>query len=255
MMLGTPQILTVASEEWADTAASFIHALSAQAIRSNERFLIALSGGSTPKTLYRVLASPGWKEKFDWSRILFCFGDERCVPPDHPDSNFRMAQAELFQPLHIQPDHIFRMKGEYEDRTLAAREYETTIRTVTGCPTPTMPSLDLILLGLGDDGHTASLFPGTPALNERKTVVTVGQAPSGTRDRLTLTVDALNHAAVVLFLVTGDGKAERVRQVLEPQSAADRSLPAAQVSPESGRLVWLLDQPAAGRLTRLMGKG
>lgn len=254
-MPGTPQILIASSEVWADTVAAFIHDLSEQAIQSNGRFLIALSGGSTPKTLYRVLASHEWKEKFDWSRILFFFGDERCVPPDHTDSNFRMAQAELFLPLVIQNDHIFRMKGDYQDPTLAAREYEATIRTVTGCSTPASPSLDLILLGLGDDGHTASLFPGTAALNERKTVVTVGQAPSGIRDRLTFTFDALNRAAVVLFLVTGNGKAERVRQILEPHSDADRSLPAAKVSPESGRLVWMLDQPAAGQLTRPKGKG
>ncbi len=249
-MPGTPQILVVPSEEWANTAAAFLHSLSEQVIQSNGRFLVALSGGSTPKTLYRVLASHEWKGKFDWPRILFLFGDERCVPPDHTDSNFRMAQVELFQPLHIQTDHIFRMKGEYQDRTLAAREYEATIRTLTHCPAPAVPSLDLVLLGLGDDGHTASLFPGTPALNVRETLVTMGQAPSGIRDRLTFTLGALNRAAVILFLVTGNSKAEKVRQVLEPQSDADRSLPAAKLSPESGRLVWMLDQLAAAQLTR-----
>ena len=249
----TPQILIATSEEWADKAAAFIHSLSEQAIRSNGRFLIALSGGSTPKLLYRALASDEWKGKFNWPRILFLFGDERCVPPDHTDSNFRMAQAELFQPLQIHPEQIFRMKGEYEDRAAAALEYEATIRTVTHCPAPAVPSLDLILLGLGDDGHTASLFPGTPALQVRETLVTVGQAPSGIRDRLTFTVGALNQATVILFLVIGHGKAERVRQVLEPQSDADRSLPAAHVSPESGRVAWILDEPAAGQLTRPKG--
>jgi len=252
-MSGTPQILIATSEEWANKAAGFIHSLSEQAIRSNGRFLLTLSGGSTPKLLYRVLASDEWKRKFDWSHILFLFGDERCVPPDHTDSNFRMAQAELFQPLHIPADHIFRIKGEYNDRAAAAQEYEATIRTLTHCPAPAVPSLDLVLLGIGDDGHTASLFPGTPALHVRETLLTVGQAPSGIRDRLTLTFSALNRAAVVLFLVTGHGKAERVRQILEPQSDADRSLPAATVSPESGRLVWILDQPAAGQLTRPKG--
>lgn len=249
----TPQILIATSEEWANRAAAFIHSLSEQMIHANGRFLIALSGGSTPKMLYRVLVSDEWKGKFNWPRILFLFGDERCVPPDDADSNFRMAQVELFQPLRIHTDHIFRMKGEYEDRAAAAQEYEATIRSLTHCTAPAVPSLDLVLLGLGDDGHTASLFPGTPALHVRETLVTVGQAPSGIRNRLTFTLGALNRAAVILFLATGNGKAERVRQVLEPQSDADRSLPAAKVSPESGRLVWILDQPAAVQLTRPKG--
>ncbi len=252
-MSPTPQILVAPSEQWANMAATFIHSLSEQVIQSNGRFLIVLSGGSTPKTLYRVLASPEWKGKFDWPRILFLFGDERCVQPDHPDSNFRMAQAELFQPLHIRADHIFRMKAEYQDRIAAVQEYEATIRTVTHCPASAVPTLDLVLLGLGEDGHTASLFPGTPALQVRDTLVTVGQAPSGIRDRLTLTLGVLNHAAVVLFLATGSGKADKVRQVLEPHSDADRSLPSAKVSPESGRLVWMLDQSAAAQLTRTYG--
>ena len=249
----TPQILIAPSDTWANRAAGFIHSLSEQAIHARGRFLIALSGGSTPKMLYRMLVSDEWKGKFDWPHILFLFGDERCVPPDHSDSNFRMAHVELFQPLRIHPDQIFRMKGEYPDRVLAAQEYEATIRTVTHCPVPAVPSLDLVLLGLGDDGHTASLFPGTPALHVREALVTVGQAPSGIRDRLTFTVSALNRATVVLFLVTGHGKAERVRQVLEPQSDRDRSLPAATISPESGRVAWILDQPAAGQLTRFKG--
>lgn len=246
----TPEILVAPSEQWANTAAVFIHSLSEQAIQSKGRFLMTLSGGSTPKTLFRTLAAPEWNGRFDWSRILFLFGDERCVQPDHADSNFRMAQAELFHPLQIPADRIFRMKGESQDRILTAQEYESTIRTLTRCPAPVVPALDLVLLGLGDDGHTASLFPGTTALQVRDKLVTVGQAPSGIRDRLTMTLNALNRATVILFLVTGSGKAERVRQVLEPQSDADRSLPAAKVLPESGRLVWILDQSAAAQLTR-----
>jgi 6-phosphogluconolactonase len=238
-------------QEWAQEAAAFIHSVSEQAIKSRGRFLIALSGGSTPKTLYQALASPAWNARFDWSRIHVLFSDERCIPPDHPDSNFRMAQTTLFQPLNIPSDHTYRMKGESQDPAAAAQDYEETIRTLTHCPAPDIPRLDLVLLGLGEDGHTASLFPGTTALEEQGKLVTVGHAPTGIPTRLTVTLGVLNRAAVVLFLVTGPGKAEMVRRAIEPQSEADRSLPAAKVWPESGRLLWMLDRPAAALLSRL----
>lgn len=250
-MLITPEIRIADNlHEWAQDAAAFIHSVSEQAITSHGQFVIALSGGSTPKTLYQVLATPEWKARFDWSRILFLFGDERCVPPDHPESNFKMVYTALFQPLNIHRDHIYRMKGEYEDPTAAAQEYEETIRSLMKSPSSKVPLVDLVLLGLGDDGHTASLFPGTAALQEQNKMVTVGRAPSGIKSRLTLTLGVLNHAAMVLFLVTGAGKAEMVRRVIEAPSEADRSLPAARISPESGRLVWMLDQAAAQQLTK-----
>jgi 6-phosphogluconolactonase len=236
--------------EWAQDAAAFVHSVSEHAIKSQGRFVIALSGGSTPKKLYQVLATAEWKARLNWSRIFFLFGDERCIPPGHPDSNFNMASTSLFQPLNIQPDHICRMKGEHEDSTAAAQEYEEAIRRLTKSPSPKVPLIDLVLLGLGDDGHTASLFPGTAALQEQNKIVTVGHAPTGIRSRLTLTLGMLNHAVVVLFLVTGPGKAEIVRRVIEPESEADHSLPAARISPVSGRLVWMLDQAAAQRLTK-----
>lgn len=237
--------------EWAQDAAAFIVSLGEQAIQSNGRFIMALSGGSTPKTLYQILATPEWKARLDWSRVVFLFGDERCIPPDHQESNFKMAHTALFQPLNIHADHICRMNGEYEDPMAAAGEYEETIRKLTRCPAPELPCIDLILLGLGDDGHTASLFPGTAALQENKRIVTVGQAPTGVRSRLTLTLGVLNQAAVVLFLVTGPGKAHMVRRVLEPESEADRALPAAKISPESGQVVWMLDRAAAQQLKKV----
>jgi len=241
--------------EWAKDAAAFILSVSELAIQSTGRCLIALSGGSTPKTLYRTLCEPEWNSRFNWSRIFFLFGDERCTPPEHAESNFGMAQMELFQPLNIRPEHIYRMKGEYEDTTAAAQEYEETLRRVTQCPAPELPRIDLLLLGLGDDGHTASLFPGTAALQEQDKIVTVGHAPTGIKARLTLTLGVLNHAAVVLFLVTGSGKAEIVRRVIESDSEADHSLPAARIAPESGRLVWMLDQAAARQLTKKRSHG
>ncbi len=237
-------------QEWAQDAATFIVSIGERAIQSNGRFIMTLSGGSTPKTLYQVLAAPEWKVRFDWSRTFFLFGDERCIPPEHPESNFQMADSTLFQPLHVRPDHIFRMKGEYEDPAAAAREYEENIRELTECPAPEVPRLDLILLGLGDDGHTASLFSGTAALQENNRIVTVGHAPIGITSRLTLTLGVLNHAAVVLFLVTGSGKAHIVRRVLEPESEEDCFLPAKRISPEAGRLVWMLDESAAQRLRK-----
>jgi 6-phosphogluconolactonase len=169
-------------------------------------------------------------------------------PPDHPESNFGMADRELFQPIGIPPAQISRMKGELPEPMEAARQYEDTLRSLTDCRPPSMPEIDLILLGLGEDGHTASLFPGTEALNDRSRLVTVGRAPSGIPLRLTLTLGVINRASVVLFLVTGSGKASMVRRVVEPRSEADRALPAARVSPASGRLIWMLDQSAAAQL-------
>lgn len=246
----TPEIhVTRDVQECAQKAAAFILAVTEQAIQSTGRCLIALSGGSTPRSLYRTLCESEWSERFNWSRIFFFFGDERCTSPEHPESNFRMAQTELFHPLNIRPENIFRMKGEYEAPAVAAQEYEGTIRRVTQCPVPDLPRLDLILLGLGEDGHTASLFPGTAALQEQSKIVTVGHAPAGIRSRLTLTLGVLNRAAVILFLVTGPAKTQMVHRVIEPESETDHSLPAARISPASGRLVWMLDQAAAQQLT------
>ncbi|MBS0152183.1 MAG: 6-phosphogluconolactonase [Nitrospira sp.] len=246
----TPDIrIAHSTHEWAQDAAAVIASISERAIQTTGRFIMALSGGSTPKTLYHVLASPEWNERFDWSRTLFVFGDERCVPPDHPDSNFRMAHTTLFQPLNIHADHIFRMKGEHGDPAVAAQEYEEIIRRLTDSAAPQVPRVDLVLLGLGNDGHTASLFPGTAALHEQNKVVTVGQAPTGVRSRITLTLGVLNRAAVILFLVTGTGKASMVRRVIKPETEVDRFLPAALVAPESGQLVWMLD-PGAGAQTK-----
>jgi len=247
-MAVTPEIFVARTvQEWAQKTAAFMASVSEQAIQSTGRCLIALSGGSTPKTLYQTIRTPEWNTRFNWSRIVFLFGDDRCVAPEHPESNFGMAQTELFEPLRIPPDRIYRMKGEQQDPTAAAEDYEKTLRDLMQCPSPEFPRLDVILLGLGDDGHTASLFPRTAALQEQSKLVTVGHAPTGIKNRLTFTLGVLNRAAVVLFMVTGSGKAEMVRRVIESES--DRSLPAARVSPDSGRLVWILDQAAAQQLT------
>jgi len=245
-----PDIRIVQSgRDWAYRASEMVLQASEEAIKSRGRCLIALSGGSTPKALYETWCSPGWKHRFDWHRMIFLFGDERCVPPNDPESNYAMAQAALFRPLGIDPGAIHRMEGERQDPLSAAHDYEVTIRALTHSVAPNFPQLDLILLGLGDDGHTASLFPGTEALQDQVHVVAVGRAPRGIALRLTLTLGVINRASMVLFLVTGESKASVVRAVLESRTVQDQALPAAKVKPDSGRLIWMLDNAAAAQLT------
>jgi 6-phosphogluconolactonase len=236
------------SSAWATAAASLTQELRQQAVKEEGLFLCALSGGQTPEQLYRRLASPPFRDQGDWSNTQFFFSDERCVPADHPDSNFHLANRTLFRPLDIASDHIHRMACESADADNAARDYErllhSHIKTVEG-----WPRFHLVLLGLGQDGHTASLFPGTDAVREQRRWVTVGHAPSAPFTRLTLSLGVINQATVVLFLVTGAGKARIVKSILEPRQEADRLLPAALVQPERGRLIWLLDAPAAAELT------
>jgi 6-phosphogluconolactonase len=236
--------------EWVCGACECLRSVTDEAIRLRGRVSIALSGGATPKALYQCLASPEWRQRFEWDQMVFFFGDERCVPPDHPESNYGMTEEVMFQPLGIKPEQVHRIKGELGDPAIAAQEYEQTLRNVTGCPSPAVPRFDVILLGLGDDGHTASLFPGTSAVSERTNLVAVGRAPKGIISRVTLTLGVINQASMVLFLVTGGGKAPMVRVVLEPRSDAERNLPAALVRPDAGRLIWLIDQSAAAGLSR-----
>jgi len=234
---------------WASEAAALVLSLQQRAIEDNGRFLVALSGGRTPEQLYHRLASVSSTTRHEWRNTRFFFGDERCVPPDHPDSNYRLAEQALFKPLHIAADHIHRMKGEHPDPEAAAKDYEDLLRVSTNTSSSGWPQLDLVLLGLGNDGHTASLFPGTESLRETRRCVTVGHAPVNPRLRLTMTLGVINHATVVLFLANGESKAAAVKAVLEPQQHGDRDLPAALVRPERGRLIWLLDRPAAAKLT------
>jgi 6-phosphogluconolactonase len=248
-MTTQPEVLIYRDgQEWVHAACDLLRRTSEESIHSHGRVFIALSGGSTPKPVYEALTSSEWQHRFDWDRMVFLFGDERCVPPDHQASNYGMAQATLFGPLAIKPDRIHRMKGETTDPSAAAQDYEQAIRQVTDCPAPAIPRLDIVLLGLGDDGHTASLFPGTTALSERDHLVAFSQSPKGISRRLTLTLGVINRATMVLFLVAGTGKASMVRAVLEPHNQAERGLPAALVQPVPGRLIWLLDQSAGAAL-------
>ncbi|HEV2730412.1 MAG TPA: 6-phosphogluconolactonase [Terriglobales bacterium] len=234
-ILHTPQDLFQA-------AASEFTALTAAAIGDQGKFTVALSGGSTPKFLYSVLA----KAALPWERIFFFWGDERHVPPDHPESNYRMANEALLSKIPVPPENILRIHGE-KDAEVAARDYEETIKSFFQLRSGEFPRFDLILLGLGPDGHTASLFPGTAALGETKRLVVANWVERLKTHRITFTYPVLNHAACVMFLVSGGDKAEMVRTVLEDRNA---NLPSQKVQPVNGKLLWLLDRAAAGKLSK-----
>lgn len=206
-------------------------------LRQQPLFSLVLSGGNTPRALYRLLATE-YRQRIDWSRVHLFWGDERYVPHDHPASNFRMARETLIAPLNIPPENIHPMPTNASSPDDAARLYEQELRTFFGG----IPRFDLVLLGIGADGHTASLFAGTSALKEQERWVAVGEAPVEPRVRLTLTLPVLNAARTVYFLVTGADKAEAARRVL----LENAPLPAALVLPEQGELVWWLDKEAVG---------
>jgi len=236
------------SEAAAEAAATFVLETGKEAVRANGRFFIALSGGTTPEILYRSLSLPAFANRFDWSRTTFFFSDERCVPPDDPRSNYALADKTLFTPLRITPSQIYRMAGESRDPQAAASEYEQQLRLATKTSPSAKPSLDLILLGLGEDGHTASLFPGTPVLRDHQRVIAATQSPKDPPNRLTMTLGVINGASVILFLVAGARKAGVMRAILYPKTEAERRLPASLVEPEEGRLIWFLDRGAAAEL-------
>lgn len=234
--------------ELAQEAADLFVWLGEQAIREGRRFQVALSGGSTPRALHAALAGRPFASRLDWSQVEFYFGDERCVPPDHSESNYGMANETLFRPLKIPAKQIFRMAGEAPDHDRAAREYEEVLRKQV-CPNRSpWPVFDLILLGLGEDAHTASLFPGTPALDESRRLVVANLAPQGITHRITLTAPAINYARTILFLVGGAGKANAVERVLHDRAVDERHAPAKLIRPVAGRLIWMLDRAAASAL-------
>jgi 6-phosphogluconolactonase len=227
-------------EGMADAAADRIADLAASAISERGRFTVALSGGSTPEPVYRRLAREPHSGSIDWSRVEVFWGDERCVPPDHEDSNYRLARRALLDEVAIPATAVHRIRGELPP-VEAARRYEREIRRVLAED----GRFDLIMLGLGPDGHTASLFPGTSAVLERRRAVVAVRVEKLDAWRVTMTLPLINEARHVVFLVSGSRKAEAVRRVL-----ADEELPAARVDPRQGRLTWLLDADAAEDLPR-----
>jgi len=226
-------------EALAREAAQRFKTLALEAAESRGRFSVALSGGSTPDALYRLLAEEPHRGQIPWEQVHLFWGDERCVSADDPGSNFRLANQALIAHVPIPPENIHRIRGELEPQA-AARAYERELQDFFCGP---KPRFDLVLLGLGGDGHTASLFPGSGALDETERLAVAVEAHYQDRpaQRVTLTLPAINTARQILFLVTGSTKAEIVQAVLE---GPDGCFPAQRIHPSAGQLTWLMDEEA-----------
>ncbi len=222
--MSRPAPIIVGSEELAQRSAEWLGEALTRTLAGGGRCSFALSGGKTTGPIYRTLAGM----KLPWERVDFYFADERCVPPDHPDSNYLLAEETLLRPLGVKPGQVRRMEGEREDRDGAARDYEVLLP----------PVLDVVLLGMGEDGHTASLFPGASSVEERERRALAIVGPKPPPWRLTLTLPVLLSARHVLFVVAGEGKRDAVKRVM-----AGEDLPAARVK----NAVWILDRAAAGQ--------
>ena len=242
------------STSLARAAAHYFVTLANEAIANRGRFAVALAGGSTPKATYKLLATQEFAERVDWSRVHIFWGDERCVPPEHPDSNYRMACEAWLDHVPLPAGNVYRIRGELEP-AWGASEYEETLRTFFSPSAREEESegemaiacFDLILLGMGDDGHTASIFPGTTAIDEQTLWVMAHFVENLHAWRITLTPVTINAAADVIFVVSGSGKANRLRQVLTGPYRPN-SLPAQIIKPDTGRLRWLVDSAAAAFL-------
>jgi 6-phosphogluconolactonase len=230
-------------EALAREAAQRFVELAREAAGSRGRFTVALSGGSTPGRLFRLLAEEPYRVQIPWKEVYLFWGDERCVPPDDPESNYRLVEEALIAHVPIPPENVHRMSGEL-GASLAAQAYENRLQDFFCGP---RPRFDLVLLGLGEDGHTASLFPGSPLLDERERLAAPAMATSQDRpaQRVTLTLPAINMARQVLFLVTGEAKAEVVQAVIAGPAGR---YPAQRIQPTAGQLTWLLDAAAASHL-------
>ena len=234
------------TEEFVAGAAGFIVAAAQRAIHERGCFAIALSGGSTPRPVFARLASAELRGQVDWPRVHVFFGDERCVPPDDARSNYRMARETLLDHVPVAAEHIHRIRGE-DDPALEALRYEQEIARFFR--TSQLPALDLILLGMGENGHTASLFPGTAVLRERERWTAAQYVEVMSAWRVTLTAPLINAARQVAFLVEGAGKAEMLANVLHGPYQPD-VWPAQMIRPAAGELHWLVDSAAAARLPR-----
>ncbi len=232
----------------ADASEMFVR-LAKEATDEGRPFRVALSGGSTPKLLYGLLASDTFRHEVAWGRIEFFFGDERWVPPTSKDSNYKLANDNLFKPLHISPESIFPMLTEGMEPQEAAPQYEATLRRVFGLREGEMPKFDMIFLGMGDDGHTASLFPHTSALHEKSKLVVANYVDKLDTWRITLTAPVLNAGVEVLLMVGGEGKSAALREVLEGPYNPEE-YPSQLLREASGHLTWLVDLAAASQLDR-----
>ena len=238
--LTTPQDLFQAAAEEVIRSAT-------DAVAKRGRFTIALSGGSTPRNLYTLIAANA-SATLPWDKMFFFWGDERHVPPDSPDSNYRMAKESLLSKVPIPPANIFPVPAENPDAAQVAEVYEQTLRRFFAVAPGEFPRFDLILLGMGPDGHTASLFPETAALQEKSRLVVANWVEKLGGSRITFTLPLLNSARCVAFLVSGTDKAAALHEVLEGNAPADK-YPSRLVQPSDGKLIWFVDRAAASELS------
>ena len=236
----TPQDLFRAAAEEVIRAAT-------DAIAQRGRFVIALAGGSTPRNLYTLIAANA-SASLPWAQMFFFWGDERHVPPDDADSNYRMVQETLLSKVAIPAANIFRVPAENPEASAAAEEYEQTLRKFFAVAPGEFPIFDLILLGMGPDGHTASLFPETAALQEKSRLVVANWVEKLKSSRITLTLPVLNAARCVVFLVGGTDKAAALHEVLEGNAPGEK-YPSKLVRPREGKLIWFVDRAAASELS------
>jgi 6-phosphogluconolactonase len=238
--------LTTPQELFAAAAEEIFHATE-EAIEERGRFTIALSGGSTPKSLYNLLATNA-RIALPWDRMYFFWSDERHVGPDDPESNYRMANEAMLSKVPVPAGNIFRIHGENPDAAAVAQDYEQTILQFFDLKSGQVPRFDLILLGLGPDGHTASLFPGTAGLNENSKLVIANWVEKMKTNRISFTLPLLNAAECVAFLVSGTDKAAMLKTVLEGDGPPEQ-YPAKLVRPTNGKLIWFVDRGAASALS------
>jgi 6-phosphogluconolactonase len=224
----------------------FVRASQQAAVRG--RFTVALSGGSTPRALHTLLAAPPYRDQINWSRIEFFWGDERFVPPDDPESNYRMARETLLERVPVQPSQIHPVPTQLGDPAATAVAYTEELRRVFRLGPDDLPPFDLILLGMGPDGHTASLFPHTAALHAHDRLVVANAVPQLQTYRITLTASVINHAGTVAFLISGADKADALHAVLEGPRDVEM-YPSQLIAPTTGELHWLVDRAAAAKLT------
>jgi 6-phosphogluconolactonase len=237
--LTTPQDLFQA-------AAEEVISVATAEVKQRGRFTIALSGGSTPKNLYTLIAANA-STSLPWEHTFFFWGDERHVPPTDSESNYRMAQETLLSKVPVPPANVFRIPTENSDASAVAEAYEQTLRKFFVPAAGEFPHFDLILLGMGPDGHTASLFPETAALQEKSRLVVANRVEKLSTSRITLTLPVLNAARRVAFLVSGADKAAALREVLEGSGPGEK-YPSKLVQPSEGKLIWFVDRAAASEL-------
>jgi 6-phosphogluconolactonase len=229
-------------------AQEFVQA-AASGVREKGSFNVALAGGSTPKALYSLLVNdPTLRSQVPWDKMHLFFGDERHVPPDHPDSNFRMATEAMISKSPMKPEQVTRIKGEYPDAGQAALEYERALREYFKLKDGEYPRFDLVLVGMGNEGHTLSLFPGTKALHADGRIAVRNWVGKLYAERITLTAPAASNAVQVIFMVTGADKAPALKAVLEGPFEPEQ-LPAQLLQPKNGKLLWLVDAAAGSMLS------